>query len=51
MPHLPTLAGYPAGGFLPVRGNLDGVPLQLLAIGMYGHTEAGKFHDAFARRE
>jgi len=25
--YLPTLAGYPAGNFLPIRRNLDGVPL------------------------
>lgn len=44
--YLPTSARYPAGSFLPIRRNIDGIPLQLLAVGMYGHTKPGKFHDA-----
>lgn len=44
-PYLPTLAGDPAGDFLPVRRGLDGVFLQLLAVGLYACTKPGKFHD------
>ena len=46
MPYLPTLAGHPTGGFLPIRRDLDRVCLQLLAVGMDGYTEPGKFHDS-----
>jgi hypothetical protein len=42
--YLPSLARNPAGGRLPVWRNLNGVLVQLLAVGMYGDLEPGKLH-------
>ena len=46
MYYLPTLAGYPAGSLLPIRGDLNGILFQRLAVRMYGGVEPRKFHGA-----